>query len=225
LSFSTLHDVKPTQESEGSQNHSANVLALVTKPQYTKLRDQWLDFIRKGSKEEVQLPAALVQYPKFEEFADIVQSEQAIALSSSSSVFGLIEYPLHVARVAFEHGDTDTIQRIQQAIKMRWINILRQERLAVHTVTNCINSMFEDATDESTKLQEQYPDIFRSEVPESTSLEDLDDTYIWSELLSLGDGAPNLDEPGVTYEDGDMRVTIGKDGKEWVHPKTSARVS
>jgi hypothetical protein len=150
----------------------------------------------------------------------------------TSTVFQHLERPLHLARIAYENDDMEKMEKIQEAIKLRWVNANREQQRAKQAVADSINNMFDredtmddmDDDDDAPTPRELYPDAFDFE-----NVELLKEPYSYGQAhywidLSTKDPAPPRDDPGVTVQFSALRLRIQKDGKEWMRLKTPAIV-
>jgi hypothetical protein len=217
------------------------VTKMLTKKSYGKLEQQWLKAIKDGKGASSRLePSAEVQegFRKIEAFTQLIHVNGATRVREwTSRVFQHLERPLHIARVAYENDDMETIKNIQEAIKLRWVNAYRLQQRSLRTVADSINAMFErddddadqmddeeDEIDDAPTPRELYPDAF-----EFKNIKLLEEPYAPSRVhhwtdLSGWDSAPPRDGPGVTTQISGLRLRIQKDGKEWMRLKTPAIV-
>jgi hypothetical protein len=207
-----------------------------TKKAYVKLEKQWLKALKEAWASSSRLePSFAVQesFRKIEVFTQLIHVQGATTVREwTSTVFQHLERPLHLARIAYENDDMEKMEKIQEAIKLRWVNANREQQRAKQAVADSINNMFnrEDAMDDmdddddAPTPRELYPDAFDFE-----NVELLKEPYssgqahYWIDL-STKDPAPPRDDPGVTVQFSALRLRIQKDGKEWMRLKTPAIV-
>jgi hypothetical protein len=207
-----------------------------TKKAYVKLEKQWLKALKEAWASSSRLePSVAVQegFRKIEAFTQLIHVQGATtAREWTSTIFQHLERPLHLARIAYENDDMEKIEKIQEAIKLRWINAHRVQQRTLRAVADSINNMFErdDGIDEmdddggAPTPRELYPDAFEFE-----EVELLKEPYSSGQVhdwvdLSTKDPAPPCNDPGVTVQFSALRLRIQKDGKEWMRLKTPAIV-
>lgn len=141
-----------------------------------------------------------------------------------STIFHGIERPLHLARVAYEIGDISALEKIREAIKVRWVNAQREQHQSLQLVADSINGMFVDSDDESDseKPRDMFPDVFDFNIQDPIPQKRKPDN-IWQEL-EWKDKAPQIGEDGVRVREMGLRVHIRKDGKNWIRLATPAVV-
>ncbi|KAF2132721.1 hypothetical protein P153DRAFT_393684 [Dothidotthia symphoricarpi CBS 119687] len=202
---------------------------------YRQLKKKWSRSMKCTSPANgnVQSNAIVLQkaFQKIEDFFQLLQGPDSGREVWTSTVFQYFECPLHLARVAYENGDIESINKIQDAISIRWINAHRRQQRSLQTVANCISSMFdscdtggenEEDQDKKPSLPELHPDAFVFEDVEPLTPID-DSSYRWPEL-SAEDTAPKRSDRGVVVKDDGFRLCIRKGGKEWVRLKTPRMV-
>jgi hypothetical protein len=210
-----------------------------TRKVYLKLREQWLKALADPTRSHKPAPAPTLEagYRKIEAFAQLIHVQEATTTRPwTSTVFQNLERPLHLARVAYENNDGETLGNIHEAIKLRWINAHRQLQVSLRAVADSVNTMFEkeehvknveedNFEDDGTPTpRELYPDAFEFE-----DIKPLKQPYtpnqaqLWLELRTE-DSAPKRGDSGVTTKMGSLKFHIRKDGQEWVRLMTPAMV-
>lgn len=209
-------------------SYSASSIAKMQKRRtYTKLREQWLDVSNNAGASSMfrpKNPQPTVQSAlrKLDAFAQLLRTGYLTSPRPwICTVFADIARPLHLARVAFENNDIKAIERIQEAIKLRWINSIRRHQLSLRKVKDSIIDMIDNDTHMlGTLHQLRYPVELGGGDPKLLPQEYVGGhSSLWSEL-STEDSAPKLDAPGVRWRIKGVRVQIRRGGQKWIRLKT-----
>lgn len=222
------------------------ITSITERKLYGKLREQWQNASKDSTLEASSsflVPSKRVQsgFLKIEAFFQLLHTPEMIKYrSSTSDGFKDMEFPLHLARVAYDYNDLVMMERIHEAIKLRWVNAHRRRQASRLAVADSINSMFEkdgddhkqdhehemggehdQDTDEKPTPRELYLDVFGAEEPLEEPFKD--HNLPWSEL-DAKDSAPKRGDPGVEVRMLGVRMQIRKDGVEWIRLRTPAHV-
>ncbi|KAF2682461.1 hypothetical protein K458DRAFT_370346 [Lentithecium fluviatile CBS 122367] len=131
---------------------------------------------------------------------------------SGGSAFGGIGPALHLARVAFEHADLETLSSIREAIVKRWVNYHRRIQNDSRMIADKISELF-TPVDDPRDLAQEYPEAFGLQT--FGLVESPPKGCSWSDI-EVKDDIPDLDDPEViTWVDRERRY-IHKGGKEWM---------
>ena len=133
------------------------------------------------------------------------------------SSFQGIERVLHIARVAFEDGDLEQLQKIHEAIMRRWVKAHQQQQQSLAAVATAVSDMFD--TDITTRYGYDPKAFEFEEVTPAGEPAKLDETWPELEVKSV---VLKLKEPGVTFKEQGLRVVVCKDGEEQVYLRTPA---
>lgn len=166
-------------------------------------------------------------YRAIEAFAQLIYVQDASSTSRwTMTTFYGIERVLHLARVAYENNDTHAIEKIHEAIKVRWVNAYRQQQEPLRAVADSINNMFErggsEAEEELTSPRKLYPDAFLFEDVEPIQ-QSVNPSVFWLEL-ETEDNVPKRGDTGVTVKERGLKRYVWKDGKRWVQWMTPAMI-
>jgi hypothetical protein len=116
---------------------------------YGTLREEWLG-VSQVSKMEV-LPSSYEPCErvksskrKIEALSQLLNGPVAASHGPwVSSVFEIIERPLHLARVAYDNKNIVMMEQIHNAIKLRWVNAHRRRQASGRVVADSNNALFE----------------------------------------------------------------------------------
>jgi hypothetical protein len=127
---------------------------------------------------------------------------------------------MHFARVAHGNEHMANLEKIENAIGMRWIVALAQHAHSMNTVSGSISNMFDRNQSGSANLPLLHPEAFLAS-NESLPYPEEKFSSCWSELMSL-DSVPSIDDDKaflifVSLVD----VRVRKDGTTWKLLKTS----
>lgn len=208
--------------------------------EHTKLKKLWLDSLHGSTAVAQSLrndPAVSEAYRKIEQFAQLTFYHDVIGERSwHSNTFAGIERPLHLARLALENKDITVLNKIQDAIKMRWINSQRQQQHALQRVADSIDTMFDRDNDENetqdgvqrldqdgaivrtTRPCELYPDVFQF-TKEQPLPQKLKPSITWQEL-DVRDDIPKAGDLSLTTSYNGTMVTFLKNGQECTRLRT-----
>ncbi|KAF2627989.1 hypothetical protein BU25DRAFT_468200 [Macroventuria anomochaeta] len=199
---------------------------------YRECRNQWTGLMTFGaeppkSNRQLNEAAALaVAYKKIEDFVRLIYKQDAVEFTGSlvkhawtSSIFQGIERVLHIARVAYEDGDIESLKKIHEAILKRWVTAHQQQLQSLSAVAGSVSAMFDG---DNATHHGGHPEAFDFGSIDSVEHKQASDDK-WPEL-QLKPTIPKFRAPGVTFEEKRMKIIIIKDGerKEW--PKTPAVV-
>jgi hypothetical protein len=189
---------------------------------YDSLHDEWIAALQKGTRTgSNKNNASRIDrlYRQIEDGLRITQLEHikkehpwVVALFKGS------ERSLHQARVAYEDQDVDALEKIKDAIGTRWAYGYREQQRSLRGASALFCNMFDSDSDGA---RGRYPDAFLVDGPGAVL--SIAPSPRWSELADA-DTAPEIGDPGVTFFEGLLRVTIQKDGTTWTRLKTPAMV-
>ncbi|KAJ4382685.1 hypothetical protein N0V86_001907 [Didymella sp. IMI 355093] len=194
---------------------------------YRRLRKQWLGSIRGSSSQFIvtrnPTAAAVEAYNKVEDFSRLVYNQDAAQSRGKAqfkhgwtgSAFRGIERVLHIARVAYEDGQLETLQSIHQAIMRRWVKTHAQHVLSFTAVANTVSDMFEDVS-----TVDGYDSKAFDFEQATSSKEALKDDDMWSELEVKRIALERLYNPGTTVKEKGARVKVCTDDGQRVYLKT-----
>ncbi|KAH5203302.1 hypothetical protein HBH68_110330 [Parastagonospora nodorum] len=202
---------------------------------YPKLREQWLNVSKNPEASSVfrpqkPQPAVRSALTKLDALAQLLRMENKNNFQPwMASAFRDMARPLHLARVAYENDDLAMINRILEAIKLRWINANRKHQASIRTVKNSIAGMLESNTtygqhdgdlQGEPSLAMLYPDEFGNlDLEQLRPVYDHLQPYLWLEI-SAEDSVPKRGDSGVEWKIEGVRVRARKGGREWVRLKT-----
>jgi hypothetical protein len=126
----------------------------------------------------------------------------------------------HFARVAHGNEHMANLEKIENAIGMRWIAAHAQHAHSMSTVSGSISNMFDRNQSGSANLPLLHPEAFLASNESPPYPEEIVSSC-WSELMSL-DSVPSIDDDKaflifVSLVD----VRVRKDGTTWKLLKTS----
>jgi hypothetical protein len=144
------HHIVEQPVSSWGQPVTETMIANVQKSKaYGTLREEWLG-VSQVSKMEV-LPSSYEPCErvksskrKIEALSQLLNGPVAASHGPwVSSVFEIIERPLHLARVAYDNKNIVMMEQIHNAIKLRWVNAHRRRQASGRVVADSINALFE----------------------------------------------------------------------------------
>jgi hypothetical protein len=122
---------------------------------------------------------------------------------------------LHIARVAYEDDQLETLQSIHQAIMKRWIKAHAQHVLSFTAVASTVSDMFEDIS-----TVDGYDSKAFDFEQATSSKEPSKDDDMWPELEAKRIALEWLHNPGTTVKEKGARVKVCTDDGQRVYLKT-----
>jgi len=221
------------------RNYTGYISRMQKREAYPKLREQWLNIDKNPEASSVfrpQNPQPAVQsaFNKLDGLAQVLRLGNLHHFQPSmATAFNDIARPMHLARVAYENDDLDMLNRIHEAIKLRWINANRSQQASIRSIKDSITDMLETASaygkqdndvQAGLNLAQLYPREFGvTDLDPIEPVYDIRQPHLWLELSSE-DSIPKHGDRGVEWEFEGVRVRARKDGKEWVRLKTPEMV-
>lgn len=170
-------------------------------------------------------PAISSAFELIESFTRSVQTHSIGPYRSlATDAFQVLEYPLHLARVAYENDDIAALQKIQAALKHRWV----QAKKDLETAAEPFEAMF-------AQMERRYDEevgntgrINRAvlHLPGQARKRKRQGREVWLDLDALDD-APKLSDIGVTVERVGIRVKIHQGIRVWtrlINPSVATRL-
>jgi hypothetical protein len=134
----------------------------------------------------------------------------------TATVFAGIERVLHLARVAYEDGNLEQLNKIHEAILKRWVMAHRQQQQSLSVVANAITDMFDG---DVASRHDNFPEAFEFETTSSAGKSVKFDDY-WPELDVKCTSSIFGSAAGSNIREEGLKVIVCKDGEEEVLLKT-----